>query len=173
MSHASHGDPPFVSVAPTRGLWWIGFGIVGLAVLAVVIVLALGTRQARTFDAGTPERALQDYLAAFDAGDYATAYGFFSADARSQTSESEYRAGVPMYGPGYDPSSQRVIFDRRKGSGDHVVLELTIEEMGIGVGGQVYRSSRQVPMVRQGGSWRIDELLIRLDPGPWPYAKPV
>ena len=39
-------------------------------------------------------------------------------------------AGVPMYGPGYDPSSQRVIFEGRTGSGDRVILQLTIEELG-------------------------------------------
>lgn len=172
MSQAGQGASAPVTTSPTRGLWWIAAAIVALAAIAVVVVLTLGNRQARTFDAGTPERTLQDYLRAFDAGDYTTAYGYFSSTAKSEASESEYLTGVPMYGPGYDPSSQRVVFEGRTGSGDRVILQLTVEELSGGVG-QVYRSSRTIPMVRESGAWYIDQLLIRLDPGPWPFYKAV
>ena len=172
MSQADHGASSPVIASPTRGLLWIAGAIVAVAAIAVIVVLTLGNRQARTFEVGTPERALQDYLRAFDAGDYATAYGYFSAAAQAGTPESEYVAGVPMYGPGYQPSSQRVLFEGRSGGGDRVMLELSVEELGGGVG-QVYRSPRSIPMVRESGSWRIDQLLIRLDPGPWPLSKAV
>ncbi len=172
MSQADRGASSPSNASPTRGLWWIAGAIVAVATITVAVVLTLGDRQARTFEAGTPERALQDYLRAFDAGDYTTAYGSFSSAAQSVAPESEYRAAVPMYGPGYGAPSQRVVFEGRAGSGDRVTVQLSIEELSDGVG-QVYRSPRSIPMVRESGSWRIDQLLIRLDPGPWPFPKAV
>jgi hypothetical protein len=172
MSQASHGETPFGAMAPTRGLWIIGGGIVALAAVAVVVVLALGNRPAQEFQPGTPERALQEYLAAFDAGDYAAAYGFFSTAARSAASEREYRDVMPAYGDGHDATATRVSYDGRTGSGDRVTLQLTVEQT-TGAGGGTFSYSRSVPMVREGGAWRIDQLLIRLDPGPWPLMKTV
>ncbi len=172
MSQAEQRASAPLIASPTHGLWWIAGAIVALGVVTVVVVLTLGDRQARDFDAGTPERALQDYLRAFDAGDYATAYGYFSSTARSQVSESEYAAGAPKYGPGYGSGSRRVTFDGRAGSGDRVILRLTVEELSGGVG-QVYRSPREIPMVRESGTWRIDQMLLRIDPGPWPVYKAV
>jgi len=181
MSRASTGasvDPslsPSDRAAPTpgRGLWWIGAGILAIGALSVVVVLMLGNTEPTRFEAGTPERALQDYLAAYESGDYTAAYAFFSTRARSQATRQEYRDVAIGWGYGFDAPDRRVLFDGRSGTGDQAVLALSVEEYSGGLGGNVYRSPRQVPMVRENGSWRIDALLIWLDPGPWPNEKSI
>jgi hypothetical protein len=32
----------------------------------------------------------------------------------------------------------------------------------------VYRSSRQISMLREDGEWKIDQALVWVDPGPFP-----
>lgn len=173
MSEPSAGDRIAEAAGPSRELWWIAGGIVALVVVAVASVLLAGSRPAATFDEGTPERALQQYLAAFEAGDYDAAYGYFSTAAQAHASASQYRAVIRDYGS-YGMPNRRVIVDGRSGSGDHVILRLTVEETsGGGLGTDVYRSPREVAMVREAGSWRIDALLVWLDPGPWPVDKPI
>lgn len=157
------------SAAPGRELLVIAGLVLALVVVSVAVVLLASPRQA-TYAPGTPERALQDYLAAYERHAYDDAYDAFSQAAQAQASRTEYRAMASgMGGPGV---SRRVLIDGRRGSGDRIALLLTVEESSGGGFDAAYRSSREVAMVREGGAWRIDSLLLWLDPGPWGDGRP-
>jgi hypothetical protein len=154
-----------------RSLLLIGLGVVALVALTIVVVLLAGGRQAVAYPVNSPEGAVQRYLAAFDEGDYETAYTFFSEEVRGEMDLDEYERAVRSYGSFDGGPSRRVLFDRTSGDGDRMRVHLTVEEFygggGLG-GGDTYRSSREVLMVRENGAWRIDEPLVWLDPAPFP-----
>jgi hypothetical protein len=73
------------------------------------------------------------------------------------------------YGMFPPESSRRVLFDRTEADGDRARVHLTVEEYfggGPFGGGETYRSPREIRMVREDGSWRIDEPLLGVEPGP-------
>lgn len=163
-------DPPVepASSAPDRSLLVIGVGIVALVVVAVIAVVALGSREAPSFSADTPEGVVQRYLAAVEDEDHETAWAYFSADVQADRSLEEYRRTARDYGY-YGEQSRRVLFDRSEVDGDRARVWLTVEEYYDGGpfgGGETYRSERQIALVRQDGAWRIDDPLIGLEPMP-------
>lgn len=160
-----------VSGPQDRSLIAIALGVVGLVALTIVVVLVMGGREAAEYSADSPEGTIQRYLTAFEAGDYETAYTFFSADVRGETDLEAYERSVRDYGTYDGQPSRRVLFDRTSGEGDRIRVHLTVEEFYVGDGlggGDTYSSPREVLMVREDGAWRIDEPLIWLDPGPFP-----
>jgi hypothetical protein len=167
----SLAEAPAARRSPDRSLLYIGLGIVAIAIAAVVAVVLLANRAPASYPAGSPEAAFQGYLQAFERGDYAASYASFSKAIRDSTSESEYRTAVGQYGIYDGVQGSRVLFDRTSGSGDRVVLHLIVEQYSGGGpfgGGEVYRSSRQISMVREDGTWKIDQALVWVDPGPFP-----
>ena len=158
------GDTP----APDRSLLFIGLGIAVLVVVAVIAVVVLGSRDATSFAADTPEGVVQRHLAAVEGEDYETAWGYLSAAVQSDLSLDEYRRAVRDYGS-YRIGSRRVLFDRSEVDGDRARVWLTVEEYYDGGpfgGANTYRSTREIGLVREGGEWRIDDPLIGLEPMP-------
>lgn len=158
------GDTP----APDRSLLFIGLGIGVLVALAVIAVVVLGSRDATSFAADTPEGVVQRHLAAVEGEDYETAWGYLSAAVQSDLSLDEYRRAVRDYGS-YRIGSRRVLFDRSEVDGDRARVWLTVEEYYDGGpfgGANTYRSTREIGLVREGGEWRIDDPLIGLEPMP-------
>lgn len=155
-----------------RSLLVIAAGILGLTALAVLIVVLAGSGGRQTFEPGSPQAAMQDYLDAWEDEDYERAYGHLSAGARDDVSLAEYRGAATNYYGGGDGPRRAVYIDRVSGDGDRVRVELTVEEYhgggGLG-GGGAHRSPREVTMVHEDGAWRIDEPLIWLDPGPFAF----
>jgi hypothetical protein len=157
-----------------RSLLLIGAGLVALVVIAALIVVLLGSREAAAFPADSPEGVVQRYLAAFEDGDYQAAQGYFSKRIRDGMDEATYERTVREYGYGADVS-RRVLFDRTELNGDRASVELTVEEYYSGGPfgtGDTYRSSRVITLAREDGAWRIDDTLIGLDPGPFPELPP-
>lgn len=153
--------------AGDRSLLIIGAGVLALAVITVAVVLLAGDRRTADYPADVPEGALQRYLAAYEAGDLEAAYAFFSERVRQRMSLDDYQRSTGFMAPPMEGASRRVLFDRRSGEGDRVQLHLTIEEFyPDGIDGSTQRSPRQVPLVREGGAWRIDEALVWLDVAP-------
>jgi hypothetical protein len=71
--------------------------------------------------------------------------------------------------------SRRILFDRTDIDGDRGRVHLTVEEYfggGPFGGGETYRSPREIRMVREDGSWRIDEPLAGVEPVPVPGIDP-
>jgi hypothetical protein len=153
-----------------RGLMAIGVGIVVISLASVVVVALAANRGPAIFPPDSPEAALQAYLEAFEAGDYAPAYAFFSSDVQATMSATEFEAAAQDYA-GYRTEAYRVTFDGTEGSGDRVTVQVT-QEVNSGGGLTTDRYSYQtvVPMVRENGSWRIDEALVFLDPRMAPEA---
>jgi hypothetical protein len=163
-------DPPVEHAAstPDRSLLLIGAGIVVLVVVAVIAVVALGSRAGPTFSADTPEGVVQRYLAAAEDQDHETAWGYLSADVQADMSLEEYRRTARDYGY-YGEQTRRVLFDRSEVEGDRARVWLTVEEYyggGPFGGGETYRSERPIALVREDGAWRIDDPLIGLEPMP-------
>jgi hypothetical protein len=157
-----------------RSLLLIGAGLLGVVVVAALIVVLLGSREAAPLPADSPEGVVQRYLAAFEDGDYPAAYGYFSQTIREGMDEATYERSVREFGYAYDVS-RRVLFDRTTLNGDRATVHLTVEEYYSGGpfgAGDTYRSSRMITLVREDGAWRIDDSLIGLDPGPFPELPP-
>lgn len=142
-------------------------GIAALIVATALVVLVSAGREAE-FEPGTPEAALQAYLAAYESGDLDEAYGHLSSRIREDWSAAAYEDAVASYGPaGFEGPSRRILFDRSEVEGETARVHLTVEEFsGDGLSGDTWRSPRVVRMVRENGAWLVDERLIGLDPGP-------
>lgn len=151
-----------------RGLLLIGGGILALVVIAVVVVLVAGHRSDATFEPGSPEAAIQTYLSALDEDDLEAAYTAFSTNVQERWSLEDYRRTVDSYPPDFGRDTpRRVLFDRVDETDGRARVHLTVEEFyGDGLSGDTYRSSRQIRMVREADDWRIDDLLVWLDPAP-------
>ncbi len=152
-----------------RTLIWIATSIVGVVVVAGAIVLLAGGREPETFEPGSPQAAMQAYLAAWDEGDYEAAYSFFSEGVQADASFDAYESQARSHGSyGGSDGSRATFIDDVEGDGDRVTIHLTTEEYyGDGPGAQVYRNPRQVRMIHESDGWKIDEPLIWLDPGPF------
>jgi hypothetical protein len=153
-----------------RSLLYIGLGIAALVLVAASVVLLLGSRAATTFEADTPEGVVQRHLAAYEDGDYDAAWAAFSSEVRAMMPLDEYRRAARDFGSYSDLGSRRILFDATELEGDRARVSLTVEEYyesGPFGGGDMFRSSREIALVREAGEWRIDDALIGLEPGPF------
>lgn len=148
-----------------RSVLVIAIGILGVIVLGGAVVLLAEGREPTTYEPGTPEAAMQAYLAAWENDDPGAAYDAFSNSIKASVSREDYIAQSDAYGDA--GLNQATFIDRVEGDESRVTLDLTIEEhYGEGLG-ESYTSQRTVRMVHEDG-WKIDELLIRLEPGAFP-----
>ena len=114
----------------------------------------------------------QAYLAAWEAGDDATAWASFSARVRAGISEADYRTEAPMVrsnstSPG---QSRRAFFDPATVKGDSAQVRVTVEVTTVGgINVDRYRTVTTVSLVRESGTWKIDQELMGLEP--WGYSK--
>jgi hypothetical protein len=147
-----------------RSLLYIGAGVLALVVLGAAVVLLAGGRQPASFEPGTPQAAMQGYLAAWQDDDYEAAYGFFSDEIRTETSLEQYESQVRGFGEPYGGSDTAVYIDKAEIAGQQATLYLTVEQYsGGGIGGESYRSQRELRMVHQADGWKIDEPLIGVE----------
>jgi hypothetical protein len=149
----------------TRGVLVIAGGILGVVLLGIVVVLLAEGRQPPAYEPGTPEAAMQGYLAAWENNDPGAAYDFFSNSIKATVSREDYVVQSGAFG---EVGQNRATFiDRVEGDDSQVTVFLTVEEYyGDGLG-ESYSSQRTVRMVHEDG-WKIDELLVGLEPGPFP-----
>jgi hypothetical protein len=153
---------PTASRSTARPLVLIAVAVGLVVVGAVVAVVALGSRTA-TYPPDSPEAALQGYLTAFQQDDREAAYSFFSTRVRAAMSPTQYGQEIAMRGG--EPDA-RIWIDRSDVKGDRATLHLTVERYyGAGLQSSRYRSQAQVRMVREDGTWRIDDQLIGVEPG--------
>jgi hypothetical protein len=152
----------------TRTLAFIAGGIVALVLVSIAVVLLAGGRQRQEFAAGSPEAAVQAYLDAWEEGDPATLWAFFSTEVQEEYSLEDYERSVSDYFVYQYPDggpSRSVFIDGVDGSGDRVTVQLTVEEhYGDGLNTSSYRSPRAVRMVREEDGWKLADPLIWLDP---------
>ena len=156
----------------TRAVTSIAAGILALVVVAAVVVLLAENRGPTTFPAGSPQAAMQAYLAAWEQRDLETAYGLFSAEVKAQASFHEYKRAVDSYGT-FAPDGEAVYIDTADTAAERASLHLTIEHYsGEGPGSNVYRSTATVRMIHEADGWKVDQPLIGVEPAPFPIDGP-
>jgi hypothetical protein len=165
---AEGASPP--TATTDRSLLAVGVGIAAFVLVAAAAVLLLGSRDAVKFGVDTPEGVVQQHLAAYEDGNYDDAWALFSADVQATMPLEEYRRAARDFGSYSDLGSRRILFDATEIDGDRARVRLTVEEYYEGGpfgGGDTFRSSREITLVRETGDWRIDDTLIGLEPGPF------
>ena len=142
-----------------------------VAAIGVIIVLALAAIAIRpagppVYEAGSPEASFQAYLIAFEAADYEAAHAAFSEAITSRISVARYRQLLTEFGWA-QAENRRVVLDgvARASESDRATLRLRIDTFNDGLfGGDQYSYGQQIPMVREHGTWKIDELLAGIEP---------
>ena len=135
-----------------------------LVVLSVVVILAFGSAGVREYPAGTPEATVQAYVRAIDGNDLPAAYALLSARLKTTLTESAFTDRVTMYGySGGDGPSRVVRIDRTDLRDDRATVDLTLEQYYDGGGGLGPNRATFHPtmlLVREGGSWKLDQLYV-------------
>jgi hypothetical protein len=148
-----------------RSVLLIAAGIVGVVLVGIAVVLLAEGREPQAYEPGTPEAAMQAYLAAWDSDDPSAAYDHLSNSVKATVSREDYVTQSDAFG---DAGVNRATFiDRVEGDESQVTVFLTVQEYyGDGLG-ESYTSQRSVRMVHE-DDWKIDELLVGVEPGAFP-----
>ncbi len=133
-----------------RPLLVIAAAVVVLTVAATTVVLLLGGPRQASYAPGSPEQALQSFVAAAHTGDYPTADSYLSTRLRaSGVSSSRGHATT------YDLS---LSIDSVSVSGDTAKLRVSITRtysiVGLGTSTSTYQT--MIVMVREAGRWKLD-----------------
>lgn len=149
----------------------VAAGVLALIGLTTALVLLTGADRPAELDPNSPEGRLQSYLESFERGDHEAAYGHFSRRVRDELSLTEYERVLAGYGTSYPTGGTRqLLFNRTDLTGDRATVHLTVEEFHAdGLRSSTFRYDRSIRLVREDREWRIDEPLMGLDPGPFPY----
>jgi hypothetical protein len=139
---------------PDRSVVLIGGGVLAVVLVAVVVIVALGTPEPETFPPDSPEYALQQYLDAAHSGDEERARSFLSRRALAQ---------IPADAPGRTPycpplDGRRITVDDVERSGDRATVTVEITELsGSGLDFDRYSWEYTVRMVLEDGAWKLDD----------------
>jgi hypothetical protein len=139
---------------------------IGLIIALAVAAIAIRPAGPPVYEAGSPEAAFQSYLVAFEAADYEAAHAAFSGAITSRISVSRYRRLISEFGWA-QADNRRFVLDgvERAGDADRATLRLRIDTFNDGLfGGDQYSYGQEIPMVREDGTWKIDELLAGVEP---------
>ncbi len=164
MSEPSGAD----SAAPTgsasfpRSVLLIGAAIVALVVTALIVAVALPNRPT-DYAAGSPEAAFQDFYEAWEAGDVEAAYGHLSSTVTADLSLTEYRRMDTDWSWQRDQGRRLVLLSVDL-TGERATLHIRVDEFYQGgLSGQRNSYERSVRLVRELGTWLIDEPLIGIE----------
>ena len=131
-----------------------------LAPLALLMALVLVTPAAR---AQTDEKAAAEpvmrQLDAFRRNDYDTAYGFASAEIHRLFDRAAFEQMVKSGYPEIADSVRANVVATQAGPDGHVYIVIKIR----GANGQHVEA--MYDMVREGGSWKINGVVAKPDPG--------
>lgn len=154
---------PVPPVGIPKSIVLAGAGIVALVVVALLVAVAL-PRQPATYPPGSPEAAFQSYYAAWEEHDLETAYALLSSDVRSDIDVAEYRR-IDSEFSWQRSEDRRVVLLSADADGDRALLTLRVDEFYPGAPAGVDRYSREqtVPMVREDGTWYVDQGLAGLE----------
>lgn len=161
-AQAPEPGPP-VGTSATRMIA-IALAAVGvLVVLSVVVILVFGGQGVREYPAGTPEATVQGYVRAIDGNDLPAAYALLSARLKTTLTQSAFTDRVTMYGYSDGGPSRVVRVDRTDLRGDRATVDLTLEQYYDGGGGFGPNRATFHPtmlLVREGGTWKLDQLYV-------------
>jgi hypothetical protein len=152
-------EPGRPSVA--RPLLLIAGAVVGVLLVAAV-VFVLATREQPAFPADTPAGTFQRYLAAFDDGDYETAYAYFSAPVQGMVPYRRYERTARDFST-WNGGRQHLTLDDVRLAGERATLGLIVREGGGPFDGG-WEDRQSISLVREQEQWRIDQPLLRIYP---------
>lgn len=138
---------------PDRSVLWIGGAVLAVVIVAVVVIVGLGTSDPETFAPDSPEYALQQYLAALHAGDEDRAIAYLSDDARRQFASNN--GGREPYCQGFEGRQIKVRETTYTGNRATVTLEIQ-EFSGSGLDFVRYSWIYPILMVNESG-WKVDD----------------
>ena len=149
-----------------RSVGVIAASIVGLIAVAVVLVLLADRRATQDFPPGSPQAAIQGYLAAFDDRELETAYDHFSAAARQQMSFAEFEEAASQWRASQGTELTHVVLIAHSTvDGSEATVELIVEATyDGGLENNTYREEREVRLRLEDGAWRLADPLVWLDP---------
>lgn len=151
-----------------RSVLLVGAAIVALIVVALAVAVAF-PRTPTTYPAGSPQAAFQDFYGAWERGDLDTAYAHLSSAVRSGLTLERYR-GLNSDQSWQRTQDRRLVLTGVDTTGDRATLHVRSDEFtGGGIGGQRYSSDREVRLVREAGSWLIDEPLVGIESVSYAY----
>ncbi len=98
---------------------------------------------------------------------FTTAYGFFLTRAQKQLSLDQYSTYATSSMTGATDQDARITVNRVEGSETSKTLYLTVEHVsGGGIELNTWTYDLSVPLVRESGEWKIDQLLLGTSPAP-------
>lgn len=154
---------------PSRSILLIAGIVIGIVVVAVLVVLA-ASRPPATYPAGSPEATIQGFLTANDEDDVEAAYAFFSESVRGSLTVSEYRRLWTDFSWQRE-EDRRVVLEQTDMRDTRATVHLRVDVYSGGgpFGSSRYTYERSVGLVREDDAWRIDELLVGLEPVGYKY----
>ena len=162
------GSRPTGSGAFPRSVLLIGAAIVALVVVALIVAVALPNRPT-DYAAGSPEATFQDFYEAWEAGDVEAAYGHLSSTVKAELSLAEYRRMDADWSWQRDQGRRLVLLSVDL-TGERATLHVRVDEFYQGgLSGQRSSYERSVRLVRELGTWLIDEPLLGIEPVPYQY----
>ena len=146
-------------------VWMIaGASFVGALIVATIALTLLQREQ--SFEDGTPERAVQDFLKAYDAEDFGSVYDAWADGLRSDCDRDEYLQHAVGSGGRLSDSRVRITDTEYVGAdrGRAVVLARETHVSGDGPFGTSEWSNRhRYALALEEGRWRFTEV-------PWPSS---
>jgi hypothetical protein len=155
---------PSGRAAVPRSVLLIGAAIVALVVVALIVAVALPNRPT-DYATGSPEAAFQDFYEAWEAGDVEAAYGHLSSAVTADLTLTDYRRMDADWSWQRDQGRRLVLLSVDL-TGERATLHVRVDEFYQGgLSGQRNSYERSVRLVRELGTWLIDEPLIGIEPG--------
>lgn len=145
-----------------RAVLVAGGTIVALIGLSLVVVLA-APKGPTAYPPGSPEAAFQAFYVAFETGDVEGAHALLSSSVKGQMTLSEYRR-LDSDQAWQRHGDRRVLLLGADLTDDRAILRLRLDEFSQGgLGGNRYSSERTIRLVREGGTWLIDEPIVGIE----------
>ena len=141
-------------------IWLIGAGSL-LAILLVASIIVALVQRVEPLPEGTPERAVQLYLAAVSDGDLEAAQGFLSADLKEQCLiEDLARRSYASK----ELEDSRITLERTETVGGKTIVTARVTRLRSNspFGSSEYSYDQRYMLVEEDGSWRFSS-------DPWPY----
>ncbi|OGO58421.1 MAG: hypothetical protein A2Z32_08870 [Chloroflexi bacterium RBG_16_69_14] len=145
-----------------RSVLLAGAAIAALIVIALIVAVALPARPTE-YPAGSAEAAFQDFYRAWESRDIDAAYHHLSTNVTGHLSLSEYRS-IDSDQSWQRDQDRRLVLLGADVTGDRAVLRIRVDEFsGGGIGGRRSSFERSVRLVREDGTWLIDEPLVGIE----------
>lgn len=154
MTDAHGGDAAPVQTAPRRDRALILIIAIAAVLVVGTLVLALtrGDEAPAVYPADSPERTVQDYLAALDRGDLDAAYALLAAPYRAEVSRGTFAQRT-----GFRSNDARIIVATSGIDGDHATITLRLRRFVVdGPTANEYEREMRVTLVREAAGWRLE-----------------